>query len=162
MKRFLTGLALCTLMSLPALAKHQCEYDAVTGYTSSNEISTPAFLSVSSWQGYFFITNVSDQPVTVKMSLTNVNGGSLTPSTIVYDGNFSGANTPLNANGAVLQPGQLGEVFVDNPTRHINVGKVSWEADACLSEALMVSMQTNQSGGGNGTTLTPLNDGKAF
>jgi hypothetical protein len=92
--------------------------------------------------GWFEVTNVSDQPITVKMEFTDMDGVEYTPYSLTYQGHFNASNTPINLSyGATLQPGQLGLIGIkDDATPRVNVGKLSWTADTCISEAVMATM----------------------
>ena len=102
-KKYLLGLALA--LSFNAHANIYCDQNG-----SSNSILTPMFLTGGSFSGYFFVTNVSDEPVTVNLNLADSNGNAFTPSSgVLYAANFSSGNTPLSSGGgATLQPGQMG------------------------------------------------------
>ena len=148
-------MAFLSLFSTSSFAESYC--------SSSNSIMTPPFFTVSNWFGYFHITNVSDQPITVKMEFTNTNGNAYSPTTIYYAENFSASNTPVNLQaGAVLQPGQMGEINIhDNGVRSINVGKLSWYADSCLDKAVYATLRSHNSSPLS-SNLILLNNGKPF
>ncbi|XOV81302.1 MAG: hypothetical protein ACFHVJ_10210 [Aestuariibacter sp.] len=154
MKKYLLVLLL-GLFSASSLATNYC--------SSSNSIRTPPFFTVGNWFGYFHITNISDQPVTVKMEFTNTSGNPYAPTTIYYAENFSANNTPVNLqSGAVLQPGEMGEINIhDDGVRSVNVGKLSWYAESCLEEALVATLRSHNSSPLS-SNLILLNDGEAF
>jgi hypothetical protein len=132
----------------------------------SNSMITPIVTtSGTGWSSGFNITNISDVPITVKLEFTNVNGGLYTPSSTAYVHNFSSANNPLDlTNGAVLQPGELGQVRVLDPsTIHINVGYLSWESSTCIPYALMTTIANQYNISGKySVDLFRMNNGMPF
>jgi hypothetical protein len=135
-------------------------------YKYTNSILTPPLVTAgTAWSGSYIMTNVSSYPITIKFNNTDVNGNIYTPFSVTYADNFSAANTPLNlTQGAVLQPGHAGTLTINDPsTVLINVGKISWFSDVCLSDALMVSY-VNQFNLSPRITrsLFPLNNGFPF
>jgi len=133
--------------------------------TSSNSVWTPVMITTGNdWTGNYSITNVSNVPVTVKLTLTDMNGNPYVPSVVTYLANFSATNTPIDTAGTVLQAGQLGVIVINDPaTARINVGKISWSSDSCLDTALLASYQNQYLRPGvYGPVFTFLNDGKPF
>ena len=81
----LSALALSTGSNAFAY-EYGCQVNGLEeGPGSSNSIRTPAFYTLSSaWAGTFFVTNVSDYPLTVKLALTDANGAPYSPYSVGY------------------------------------------------------------------------------
>ena len=163
MKRIMSGAVLAGMFVSSAHAVNYCPETVF----SSNSIQTPImFTQGIYWAGGIYVTNVSDVPIVVKYELTDMNGEPYTPYSVLNNYNFSSSNTPLNLiDGATLQPGEMGRVFIkDDNTEVINVGKITWSADACLDEALMVNFYNQYNIGGKAydSGWMPLNGGKPF
>ena len=109
---------------------------------SSESLITPAMITPGNgWSGGYIISNVSTVPVKVILETTGPDGNGYTPYAVTYTDNFSSTNTPLDqGQGATLQPGELGTLTINDPaTQIINVGYITWSAEACLNDALMVT-----------------------
>lgn len=161
----LLALSSTFLFVFPALAETTCGLENNEQF-SSGGIKTPAFVtSGANWAGVFDITNTSEVPITVRMAFTDVNGLEYTPYSLVYYHNFDATNTPINPEyGATLQPGAMGTIVIkDDNTNRVNVGKLSWSANACINEAVMATMfnQYNHSNRYD-SGWVPLNNGKPF
>lgn len=112
----------------------------------------------------YSITNVSNEPVTVKLQLRDPNGIVSGVSADQYKFNFSSTNTPLDVNGATLQPGEQGDIYFLHP-RDLGVAKISWNANAagCINDALFASTISYYSVTGRyGYTVSAVNGGKPF
>lgn len=164
MKKSLLAIIATTLLSTSSFAEDTC--DTANGYSKSNTIFTPAFYTHGTqWTGYFYVTNVSQEAVTVKLSFTDSIGQAYTPYSLTYNENFHASNTPIDlANGAILAPGEAGYIAIhDNNTFAINVGKLSWSSDICLEHALMANyLNTYSPSKGIAAGMHPLNGGKPF
>jgi len=159
MKCFKALLTVALLFSGASQASMYCNENG-----SSNEILTPMFLTGGTYSGYLFITNVSEHPVTVKWNLADASGNAFTPTDLLYAAKFSAGNTPVNASGATLQPGEMGEIVVlTGVNGRVNVGKLSWHSTACMQSALMANYLNELTESSRySATAIPLNAGKAF
>lgn len=162
----LLALAVTHVLSLPAQTSPHCYEDENGQTVASNGLYIPTSVtSGSSWTMAYDITNVSDVPITVKLQFTNSNGQPYTPYSVSYWENFSGTNTPIDLSaGAVLQPGQLGIILIRDPApERINVGKMTWFANTCIHEALMVTSWNQYSDSSRYSSgLFYFNGGKPF
>lgn len=118
------------------------------------------------WQSSFYVTNVSEKPVNIKLNFNDANGAAYTfPNTLFYD-NFSSGNSPLDnlGGGAILTPGQTGLVILSGPSFPGTVtGKVTWQADACLKEAIIATVRNvRHSSTLYSQGLFPINNGDPF
>lgn len=162
MKKLILATALCFSASFLNAAEQTCYVDTLG---SENTIFAPAANTNGNWSVEYTLTNISSKPVNVKLEFTNINGQNHSPSGVSYFGNFDSTNDPSNlATGAVLQPGELGRLILNDDTvTMIGPTKISWSADTCLQEALVASFNNQFS-----TTsrldrgLVFLNNGKAF
>ncbi|MCV2885269.1 hypothetical protein OE749_11255 [Aestuariibacter sp. AA17] len=115
--------------------------------------------------GGYVITNISNETINVKVALNNPDGPIESPSANQYKFHFSTANTPLSAEGAMLEPGQQGEFYFHTYTQDIGVGKISWESKSktCIDKAVFASTIAYYSVSGRyGYTLNAVNGGQPF
>ena len=68
------------------------------------------------------------------------------------------------AQGAVLQPSEMGEIKnLDPGIKGINVGKITWEPIACLTNPMFVMLSNSHfDSRGRQTTNLPINSGFPF
>lgn len=118
------------------------------------------------WQSTFYVTNVSDKPVNIKLDFNDANGNSYAfPTTLYYD-NFTSSNSPLDtlSGGAILTPGKTGSVILLGSSYPGTItGTITWQADACLESAIIATLRNvrhNSSLYSQG--LFPLNNGEPF
>jgi len=134
------------------------------GSTNSKYIAHHAINA--GWHSNFYVTNVSEKPVNIKLTFNDANGLAYSfPTTLFYD-NFSSTNSPLDSlgGGAILTPGQTGMILLSGPSFPGTVtGKVTWQADACLEHAITATMRnTHSSSSRYSQGLFPLNNGDPF
>ena len=117
-------------------------------YESSNWMDIPMLIANgASWSGFFYVTNVSDEVITVKTEFSTPDGVSDLPSVAAYGFSFSGLNTPVSEEGAVLMPGEMGFFRIaDVPTQHVNVGKISWYSDSCIYKGIIAKILNERTG----------------
>jgi len=136
------------------------------GLGSTNFAYIPQLRINDWWTARFYVNNVSEKPVNVKAFLTDNNGGAFEYDDLEHFDNFNDSNSPMNINagGAILKPGKGGEFTfkLRNKTRRV-FGKISWQADACINNALVVSVRNELiTPERYGFSTTLLNSGKPF
>jgi len=125
---------------IPTFAFGYCKEVSQDVYESSNRMELPLTSISSNWRAHYYVTNVSNEIVDVKMMFTDMEGLVYMPSIATYKKHFSSENTPLDyESGARLLPGETGIVSIDdNNLTHIGVGEIQWSSDSCIYRGLMV------------------------
>ena len=157
---------LAVVQLLSVFAYSYCKETSPGVFESSNSMRfAAAFTTGNNWYNDFMVTNISDAPVVVKITLTDDNGNAYFPTSMNYQSNFSNGNTPVDLeNGALLLPGELGRMTIRDPsTYYINVGTISWQSNECIYEAIMLRHRNTYSDSGRITVSElSLNDGQPF
>jgi len=121
------------------LAFSYCKELSPGQYESSNSMIIPQAFTLNQWNSDIFVTNVSDSPVSVTLTFSNDEGERYSPVQVSYDSKFTATNTPLDSNGALLMPGEMGRITIlDDSTRYINIGEIAWHSNECIFEAIFV------------------------
>lgn len=131
--------------------------------SGSAYVHSPGYAGGGFTSGYI-ITNVSNEPVNVKVQLREPNGIVSNVSADNYKFHFSSVNDPLSASGTTLEPGQQGAIYFLND-RDLGVAKISWNANAegCINDALFASTVSYYIATGKyGYTVNSVNGGKPF
>lgn len=113
------------------------------GMGSSNSIYAPFVLSRGNGQiPLFFISNTSNKNINVKVTFRTWGGENYVPTKYLMSGGFSNSNSPFNVGngGAILKPFESGRIRMDNNEFDSLLGKITWQADACLETALVGAM----------------------
>lgn len=136
------------------------------GMGSTNSLHLPHMQTRNDWNAQVFVTNTSNKFVNVKLNFNNFDGSTYTPTNTELEGEFSNGNSPLSleTGGAVLKPGRTARVIIrDNNKYDALIGKITWQADACIDRALLVSVRSQYYYGSSlASTLIPLNNGFPF
>ena len=107
---------------------------------STNSVYMPFMhTNTSGWRSFFYLTNISDKNLNVKIVLRTQDGEVYTPTQYTLTGAFSSINSPFDqiVGGAILKPFKTGRVRIaeDHFTQSFT-GQISWQADACLEHAM--------------------------
>lgn len=136
------------------------------GMGSTNSLFLPHLLTDNAWSFYVTLTNTSEKFVNVKLRFNAYDGNAYTPQQVVYYGSFSAVNSPLlpSLSGAVLKPNETARVrILDDSNSEALQGRVSWQADSCISSALLVSVRSHYSTSTRfGSDIRLLNNGQPF
>lgn len=134
------------------------------GMGSTNSLNLPHMRTASTWTGQVYLTNTSDSFVNVKLKFSDYAGAHYAIYDHSFDGAFSQSNSPFNTiGGAILKPNETAKVIIyDDNFQDALVGRVEWQADACIKEALVVSVRNNFNGPSAASTLLFLNGGLPF
>ena len=136
------------------------------GMGSTNSIQLPHTHTSGSWTSYIYVTNTGYKKVNVKLNYTRFDSSVYAPVNVQYHGAFNSANSPLDLlnGGGILRPHETARITIrdDNYSEDLS-GSISWQADACIESALVVSVRNQYSVSGRiATSLQVLNGGKAF
>lgn len=134
------------------------------GMGSTNTLNLPHMRTASSWMAHIYLTNTSDVFVNVKLKFKDFAGSVYAPKNYELYGAFNQSNSPLtDIGGAILKPNETAKVVIlDNSFQDALVGRVEWQADACIKEALLVTAKNNFNGSSAVSTLMLLNGGQPF
>ncbi len=133
------------------------------GQGSTNSLYLPHLVTNSKWTASITLTNTSDEYLNVKLNFKSYDGSVYSPYHHQFWGEFNAGNSPfaLENGGGILKPGRTAKVAIyDDNNNNSLMGSVSWQADACISEAVLVSVRNHYSG--VASTLLLLNDGQPF
>lgn len=140
----LTGL----ICASKALANDELCYPLAIGENglgSTNfQYLPPMITSGTNYKLYIFMQNVGPKSVNVKLTTHRSDASIYSPYDVDPGGVLSANNSPLNieSGGAILRPGELGYIAIyDQNMSEFFTGKISWQADACLKEALIVTVR---------------------
>ncbi len=151
--------------SAPAATCYPLEHGE-DGQGSTNSLYLPHLLTASSWTGYVMVTNTSNQYLNVKLNFKGYDGSVYLPKNHKLWGEFNAGNSPfaLGSGGAVLKPGRTARIAIyDDNNNDALMGSVSWQADACIDHALLISVRSHyDSGSRMASNLVLLNDGQPF
>lgn len=135
------------------------------GLGSRNSMFLPTLITQGdNWYSVIYITNASLTPVNVKLDFLYYDGSTYIPYDYSYTGQFNAQNSPLNI--AILKPFQTGNFIIEDDnlfaSKGIN-GKVQWQANKCIENALRVDVRTVQRNGSSYSQgLITLNGGNPF
>lgn len=136
------------------------------GMGSTNSLTLPHMLTDGAWTTFISVTNTSDKFVNVKVNFSAPDGSPYFPSHFNHNGMFNANNSPLmlNAGGAILKPNETARLNVhEDQYQEVLFGRISWQADACIDSALVVSVRSQYNAGGSfGTSIELLNNGQPF
>ncbi len=134
------------------------------GQGSTNAIYIPhEFTKGSDWTSNIYFTNVSDKPVNVKITHKHVDGQPYTTNQVTLQGAWTGVTQPIH-DWTILAPGASARVIIDDDSAPTFLsGKLEWQADSCLEEALVVTVRNVLSQSGRyDQGLYMLNGGNPF
>lgn len=136
------------------------------GQGSTNKIQLPHMHTAGRWNAYIYVTNTGYKTVNVKLNFTQFDGSIYTPVNVVSEGAFSSANSPFDLlnGGGILRPRETARITIfDDNFPQVLTGAISWQADACLEDALVVTVRNNFSANDQlGDSLVVLNGGNPF
>lgn len=136
------------------------------GQGSTNSLYLPHLRTVGYWNGYVMVSNTSDNYLNVKLNFKRYDGSPYLPYSYKLEGAFNAGNSPfgLLTGGAILKPGRTARITIyDDNNNDSLMGSVSWQADACIDHALLVSVRSYYENGSHMTSnLLLLNDGQPF
>ncbi len=135
------------------------------GMGSTNSMFLPHVFTQSNWQYFVTVTNTSDKFVNVKLDFKSPDGSQYTPYSFSLSGMFNSTNSPLSINGgAVLKPNETAKIAITDPANAVPLfGSITWQADACIDNAIVVSARSQFSDATRlGSTLIHLNNGQPF
>lgn len=167
-----TALAFSMLFFIPttyAQSQDELCYDLPHGENklgSVNSVYIPHLNIAESWYTQVYVTNVSRKALNIKLSFDLANGEPYSFPDVVYQGQFSVENSPIQIDkgGAILRPGKTGLIILaDNSSPGPVIGKLLWQADACLKSAVVATLRnTHALPMRYEQGLYPLNGGKPF
>ena len=134
---------------------------------SINSIDLPIMTTSSRAYVEVYIKNVSKKPLNIKAYLYDWDGYRITPENKEILDDFDLPYDPLlpEKTSGILFPGNVG-TFKFNTTEEQRLqGSIRWQADACLDEAIQVTMRNsffNSNGVLKEGNLFMLNNGNAF
>ncbi len=151
--------------SAPAATCYPSEYGE-NGQGSTNSLYLPHLRTAVKWAGYVNVTNTSDKYLNVTLNFKRYDGSAYFPHTYALEGEFNAGNSPfaLSTGGAILKPGRTARIAIYDDNNGDNLmGNVSWQADACIDHALLVSVRSHYENGSHmASNLMLLNDGQPF
>ena len=136
------------------------------GLGSTNTYHIPFMHTNGIWSTLFYMTNVSDKKINVKVKFLRQNGNVNLPTNYTLSGGFSSSNSPFIDLGssAILEPFETGQIYLED-SNDINsfAGQVTWQADSCMQTALMTAYRVvRNTTNGYDQGLVLLNGGKPF
>ena len=135
------------------------------GLGSRNEKHLSYLLTHDNWFSTVYVSNVSNEPLNIKLSLITESNQPHQVQNFQLYGSFDQSNSPIHNNiGAILKPGFSGRIRIyDNLGTNTLTGKIQWQADTCLNEALVVSIRTTRWEGSSAVSSTAfVNGGNPF
>jgi len=135
------------------------------GLGSRNEKHLSYLLTHDDWFSTVYVSNVSNEPLNIKLSLITESNQPHQAQDFQLNGSFDQSNSPIHNNiGAILKPGFSGRIAVyDHLETNTLTGKIQWQADTCLNEAIVVSIRTARWEGSSAVSSTAfVNGGNPF
>lgn len=110
--------------------------------------------------------NISNKPLNIKAYFYDWDGARITPENAEISDDFELPYTPLSpdSSSGILFPGNVGTFKFNTTTTQRVMGRLRWQADACLDEAVEVTVRNSFWDGAVMTegNLMMLNGGNAY
>ena len=132
----------------------------------SHQADTPSFNmnAQNSRSVILYLSNVSDNPITVSVSLYNSDGSIFTNSTA--DSVYALSGFPTQAGGIVMPARSTGYMLMyGNGNHRIGHANIRWDASTCLTQPMTAMIEHQQRNAGSGDysiTTMAVNGGLPF
>lgn len=139
---------------------------ANTAIAGGGSATIPSWLSTSSTNTHFYISNISGTPSTVKVKLyqqdgTVYNENSQSGQNFVFYGSFEG--NPLSDTGAELDANKSGAIYMEAPAFMFGYGVIEWSSQSNKQISIIATgLNEYNVSGAYGKTMIEINDNKAF